>query len=271
MNQETLHGLLTALRPEVPEFRVILTGKSSRKVHGLYKPETREILLHNRNFTTDHELHYTALHEFAHHVHFCSPTAPKSSKAHTTEFWAIFHELLTQAKQAGWYRDIFDSDPEFLELTRTLQQDYLKPHGELMKKFGGLLCQAVELCRRHGVPFEDYRDRILGLPRTTSKTAMTAFRWDVPTDWGYDAMKFIAGVPQPQKRLEVTQKLASGETIEQIKFNQRQTSPRQELSDNLELRKKVLQEKIRQTERKLQILVEELNKLESENEERDGF
>ncbi|NNM67668.1 MAG: hypothetical protein HKM06_06645 [Spirochaetales bacterium] len=266
MNQDTLHGLLATLRPEVPEFRVILTGKSSRKVHGLYKPETREILLHNKNFTTDHELLYTAIHEFAHHVHFSLPSAPKSSKAHTTEFWAIFHELLTQAKQAGWYRDIFDSDPDFLELTRTLQQDYLKPHGELMKKFGGLLCQAMELCKRHGVPFEDYRDRILGLPRTTTKTAMTAFRWDVPTDRGFDAMKFLSGVAQPQKRLEMTQKLASGETIEQIKFQQRQAPSHQDFPENLEMKKKILKEKILQTEKKLQILFEELKKLESVNE-----
>ena len=50
------------------DFTVTMTGKESKRVNGLYKPETREILLHNKNFKTDNELIYTAVHEYTHHL-----------------------------------------------------------------------------------------------------------------------------------------------------------------------------------------------------------
>ena len=72
MNQDQTKALLLQLEPQAPAFELIFSGKSSKKVNGLYKPETREILLHNKNFASDEELIYTAIHEFAHHLHFCS-------------------------------------------------------------------------------------------------------------------------------------------------------------------------------------------------------
>ncbi len=217
MNQEQIKKLLLSLRPQVPDFQVIMTGKSSRKVHGLYKPDSAEILLHNRNFKTDQELLYTAVHEFAHHVHFCSPQKPRTARSHTTLFWSIFHDLLQQAKAAGWYHDVFSTDKDFMELTRQLKENYLKPHGELMKEFGQLLSKAFELCQQRGLPFEDYRDRILGLPRATAQTTVTAYQWDLPTDYGFDAMKLLASERNPEKRKEIAQELQAGASLDQIK------------------------------------------------------
>ncbi|NNM53151.1 MAG: hypothetical protein HKM05_00320 [Spirochaetales bacterium] len=217
MNQDQIKNLLLSLRPQVPNFQVILTGKSSRKVHGLYKPDTGEILLHNRNFKTDQELLYTAVHEFAHHVHFCSPQRPRTARSHTTQFWSIFHDLLQQATTDGWYHDVFSIDPEFVNLTRQLKEKYLKPQGDLMKEFGQLLSQAFELCQQRGLPFEDYRDRILGLPRSTAQTTVTAYQWDLPTTYGYDAMKLLASERNPEKRREMTRELQDGASLDQIK------------------------------------------------------
>ena len=68
MNQDQVKEILLRLNEDVEEFFVIFSGKQSNKVNGLYHPDTREIILHNRNFENDQLLMYTAIHEFAHHV-----------------------------------------------------------------------------------------------------------------------------------------------------------------------------------------------------------
>ena len=58
---EQIKKALLSLRKTEHDFSVILSGKKSRKVHGLYKPDTREIVIHNRNFKNDNEMMYTAI------------------------------------------------------------------------------------------------------------------------------------------------------------------------------------------------------------------
>ncbi len=53
MNQDQVKRALLSVRNAPEDFSVILSGKESRKVNGLYKPETREIILHNKNFAND--------------------------------------------------------------------------------------------------------------------------------------------------------------------------------------------------------------------------
>ena len=60
MNSDQVREKLLRLRKPSEDFTVILSGRKSRKVHGLYKPESREIVLHNKNFKNDDELMYTA-------------------------------------------------------------------------------------------------------------------------------------------------------------------------------------------------------------------
>ena len=80
---------------------MIFSGKKSRKVDGLYKPETREIILHTGNFTTDDELVYTAIHEYAHHLQFTTSAMPISCRAHTTAFWSLFHDAALRGGAHG--------------------------------------------------------------------------------------------------------------------------------------------------------------------------
>jgi hypothetical protein len=90
MNQEKIKEKLLAIEDAKLEFSLIFSGKKSRKVNGLYKPDTREIILHNRNFaqdaTGDNLLLYTAIHEYAHHLHDCSRGGTLSPRAHSSEF-----------------------------------------------------------------------------------------------------------------------------------------------------------------------------------------
>ena len=51
MNQDQIKAMLLDIEESKLEFSVTLTGKESKRVNGLYKPDTCEILLHNKNFT----------------------------------------------------------------------------------------------------------------------------------------------------------------------------------------------------------------------------
>src|SRR3989304_2714446 len=101
MNQDQIkEQLLTIKKNDVP-FSVILSGKKSKKVNGLYKAERREIILHNKNFSSDNELMYTAIHEYAHHIQFTASPVPISIRIHTVRFWSLFHGLLNEAEAKG--------------------------------------------------------------------------------------------------------------------------------------------------------------------------
>jgi hypothetical protein len=65
MNQDQVKAKLLAIEDAPLEFSLIYSGKKSNKVNGLYKPESREIIIHNRNFSDDNLLLYTAIHEYA--------------------------------------------------------------------------------------------------------------------------------------------------------------------------------------------------------------
>ena len=53
MDNASIKDMLLDIQESKLEFTVTMTGKESKRVNGLYKPETREILLHNKNFKTD--------------------------------------------------------------------------------------------------------------------------------------------------------------------------------------------------------------------------
>ncbi|MCL2127847.1 MAG: hypothetical protein FWH38_06290, partial [Treponema sp.] len=152
------------------EFAVVFSGKKSAKVNGLYKTDSREIIIHNRNFEQnpagENLLLYTAIHEYAHHLHACSQGGKIKGRAHTSEFWAVFHALLEKAEAKKIYRDVFAGSPELSALTETIRKKFLRENGSLVKEMGRHLLKAGELCAAIGVRFEDYVDRVLRIPRT---------------------------------------------------------------------------------------------------------
>ena len=141
MNQDQVKDLLIRLEDTKTDFSVIFTGKKSGMVNGLYKPLTREILIHNKNFENEGQLVYTAIHEFAHHLHSERGAFVPGARAHTNEFWSIFHDLLEKAEKLGLYENSFDKDPEFKELTAKIRA-LLPENGRVMLDLGKLVVEA---------------------------------------------------------------------------------------------------------------------------------
>ena len=192
MNQDQVKELLLKLQDDVEEFFVIFSGKSSKKANGVYHPDTREIIIHNRNFENDNALMYTAVHEFAHHVHFTTSPVPVGPRAHTQEFRSILHRLLSRAEEIEIYVSPFEADPEFQALTRRLKNEFLERNGRIMKEFGEALIEAERLCRKRGARFEDYVERVLSMDRKTATTLMKVHSYDIDPALGYNNMATVA-------------------------------------------------------------------------------
>ncbi len=232
MNREDVDALLRQIREPGEEFTVVFSGKRSRKVNGLYKPETREILIHNRNFAGDGELVYTAIHEYAHHLQFTSATVPVSTRSHTTAFWALFHSLLERAQELDLYVNPFDSIPEFRELTGRIKDRFVQVNGELMKELGSLLIHAQQLCDKHGASFGDYLDRVVGLPRTGATQMMRAHTMDLDPRIGFDNMRTVGAISSAARRTLAQEALLDGKSPDTVKFRYATSGGGQAVSDD---------------------------------------
>jgi hypothetical protein len=219
MNQDQVKKLLLSVEDAPLDFSVIFSGKKSKKVNGLYKVESREIILHNRNFSNAEEnlLIYTALHEYAHHLHGCSKNGVLPQRAHNHEFWAVFHGLLEKAETKGIYRNIFSGSPELTKLTEEIREKYLAENGALVKALGQALFRANELCAALGARFEDYIDRVLCIPRAAARVAMKMYEYKLNPQIGPDNMKFLAGIRDDEKRLAAEQALLSGKSPDSVR------------------------------------------------------
>ena len=217
MNQDQVKELLLRIEQDVNEFSVIFSGKSSKKVNGLYHPNTHEIILHNKNFKSDNQLIYTAIHEFAHHVHATRSPLPVGPKPHTIEFRRIFHELLASAEELGIYRNIFRSHPDFIALTYRIRTRYLSAGGQLMKEFGQVLIEAQQLCERHHTRFEDYLQRTLCLETQTATSMIRMHTLDVRPDVGYENMQILASIGDRDRRYEAQQAFAEGKSRDAVR------------------------------------------------------
>ena len=199
MNQDQVKEVLLQIEESGLEFSVTFTGKASKKVNGLYKSDTHEILLHNKNFSVDNELLYTAIHEYTHH-RLCELDGTRSGRVHTQRFWSYFHRLLQKAEEKGLYKIAMEESPELLELTDTIRTTIMAEDGKLMKELGRLLSKARVLCKQAGVRYEDYIDRVLCLPRASAATIEKIHAFDVKPELGYEAMKVVANISNPDKR-----------------------------------------------------------------------
>lgn len=252
MNQDRVKELLLSIEDVPLEFSVVFSGKQSKKVNGLYKPETREILIHNKNFTDDNMLMYTAVHEYAHHVHCCAKGGKLSGRAHTAEFWSILHGLLVKAEEKGVYRNVFADSPELEQLTETIRKRYLFENGSLVKELGKLLMQANEICGRIGARFEDYVDRVLCIPRVSAKTAMKIYQYNVNPSMGADNMKIVAGIRDGEKRAAAEGALLSGKSPDEVRVAIARKAPDKEPRARLEKEKTRLERTIDTLNRRLE-------------------
>jgi len=262
MNQDTVKEKLLAIEDAPLEFTLVFSGKKSKKVNGLYKVQSREIIIHNRNFKTDEAgqnlLLYTAIHEYAHHLHACSRGGTLSSRAHNSEFWAIFHALLEKAENKKIYNDVFSVSPELLKLTDVIRNKYLKNNGELVKEMGKHLLKAHDLCTGIGVRFEDYVDRMLRIPRTAANMAIKMFEYDIAPEVGADNMRFLAGIRSSDERKAAETALIKGKSPDTVKIAVRGRSENENPVERLEKEKSRLERTIATLNKRLDEVKREL-------------
>ncbi len=217
MNQSQLKEILLRLKGDVEEFALIFSGKQSKKVDGLYKPESREIIIHNRNTEDQNAIIYTAIHEFAHHVHITGSPVPVSRRAHTKEYWSILHALLGRAEELDIYLNKFKTEPDFQSLTREIKENFIFKNGKLMKEFGKLLGDSYKLCIKHGMSFDDYVDRELGLGRTAARQLISVYREDINPQVGYENMKTLTRIKPGDNRNLAEEAFLNGSSPDTVK------------------------------------------------------
>ncbi len=259
MNQDQIKELLLQIEDTALDFTVTLTGKESKKVNGLYKPDTCEILLHNKNFSNDNQLIYTAIHEYTHHLlneeqiaRNGSGSRPRYSRVHTNAFWARFHGLLEAAERQGLYRIGIETSPELEALTETIRTKYLEQNGILMQEFGQLLIQAHELCRAAGIRYEDYIDRVLCLPRAAAASIAKVSAAHLNPAMGYENMKLVAGIADEQKRSTAAQEILSGKSPDSVRFMMKRKAAETDEKTRLEKEKTRLEKTISQLSARLE-------------------
>ena len=259
MTQDQVKEKLLAIEDAPQEFTVIFSGKKSRKVNGLYKPDSREIIIHNRNFADDNLLLYTAVHEYAHHLHACSRGGHLSPRAHTAEFWAILHGLLEKAEKKAIYKDVFSGSKELETLTGTIREKYLTNNGNLVKELGELLLKAHELCASIGGRYEDYIDRVLRIPRQAANLAVRMHQYNLNPATGADNMRFLAGIPNEEKRLAAENALLTGKSPDSVKIALRQKPEEDDPRIKLEKEKTRLERTIVSLTKRLEEVERELS------------
>ena len=268
MNQDQIKDQLLRLEPEVEEFFVILSGKQSKRANGLYKPDTREIIIHNKNFEDDNALMYTAIHEFAHHVHISNSPIPIAPRAQSLEFRNILHELLARAEDMGIFHNVFDTTPEFQELTRRIREQFMRQNGRLMKEFGAVLGEAADLCRRHNARFEDYVERILGLPTKEANTVIKLHAFNVNPDLGYENMKTVAGIRNEKERIRAETAFLSGASPDTVKRSlSRQSDRDNDPIERLKKEKQRIERTITSLQQKLSMVDQRLAGADSTSHE----
>jgi hypothetical protein len=264
-NEKIKHMLLDICETDL-DFTVTMTGKESKRVNGLYKPDTHEILLHNKNFKTDNQLVYTAVHEYTHHLITAERRAlagdkvpPANARVHTQAFWTKFHELLETAEQKGYYVLGLENAPELQQLTQEIQKNYLEKNGVLMQEFGKLLAKAHTLCEAANIRYEDYLDRILRLPRTSARDITKVGIIPVNPAVGFDNMKMIASLKKLEDRTAAEQQLLSGKAPDTVRsLMKRKASGEEDPKTKLEKEKQRLSKTIAQLTQRLEFVEESL-------------
>lgn len=270
MENEKIKQILLDIMESKLDFTVIQTGKDSKRVNGLYKPDTHEILLHNKNFKTDNQLVYTAVHEYTHHliteetIAVSGSCAPLNVKVHNQAFWAKFNELIAIAEKKGYYVIGIENSPELEKLTEEIRKNYLETNGKLMQEFGRLLAKAHELCEQANVRYEDYVDRVLCLPRNTARDIVKLGIVPVNPALGYDNMKLVAGIRKAEDRSAAEQQLMGGTspvTVREMMKNKAASSQTEDQKAKLEREKNRIEKTITQLQQRLEYVEDALGNM----------
>jgi hypothetical protein len=217
VNQDTVKKNLLKLHDCAEEFTVIFSGKKSKKVNGLYKPDKKEIIIHNRNFENneagDNLLFYTAMHELAHHIQF-SENKQKSVRAHTQLFYAILDDLVDIAEKKGLYKILIDDDAQkLIEVARDISCKI----AEAQRELGNVLDRLHHVCVKKGIRFEDVIERKIQISLQTMEKAKKAASLEIPKDVGVDIQEAAIKERDEGKRQAIINAGQEGKSISQAK------------------------------------------------------
>lgn len=216
MTNEEIKQTLISLEKADIDFSVTQTGRTSQKVNGLYKPATFEIFLHNKNFTTENELIYTAIHEYTHHLISCKQKkfgieVKKGSRSHTTEFWAKFDDLLEKAVEAKIYTRERSKDLSVLiEEAKEIDREIVN----LKKKLGKILSEIHEKTQKENIRYEDILSHDLNISKNTAEKCLRC--QSIVENYGQDELETVLKVKDSQTRQDVIIGLEKGKTINQV-------------------------------------------------------
>ena len=260
MDNAKIKEMLLKIHESKLDFTVTQSGKESKRVNGLYKPDTHEIILHNKNFKSDSELVYTAVHEYTHHL----VTEEDIALYGPAAFWARFQELLKIAENMGFYKIDISVSPELVELTNKIKSEYLEPNGKMMAEFGRLLIKAHTLCEEADIRYEDYIDRVLCLPRNSVRDLKRVGTVQVNPALGYDNMKLVSAIKKADDRAAAEQQLLSGTspvTVSEMMKKKARAAQDDDPKTKLEKEAKRLRKTIDQLQQRLEYVEESLGNM----------
>jgi hypothetical protein len=218
MNQEEVKEKLRIIHESAIEYEVIFSGKKSNRVNGLYRPLTKEIIIHNKNFIDEKGnqneslLMYTAIHELSHHIMMAEKGQP-SSRAHNQDFWAAFHGLLDIAEKKGVYRAEIDAETQ--KLIDEVREISLKIAG-LQRELGRVILAVNEAGREKGIRREDIIERKAQISRQTMKSAVSAYNMG-DKGAGIDIQTIAAKQRYREKQNAVIESAQTGKSYIQAK------------------------------------------------------
>jgi hypothetical protein len=262
MNEERVKELLCRLHECKKDFRVLFSGKKSGKVNGLYRPEGREIIIHDRNFTVDGTLLYTAVHELTHHI-MDTEYGFRGTRSHTRQFWALFHDLLGKARREGIYTACPDRETQAaLEEARRVSREI----AELQRRLGRLLIEVEEGCERLGLRAEDCIENGAQISRKTWRAAVKAAYLDLPAELGADVQAAVIQERDGGARQAMRAAAEAGKSVAQVKQAAQGPPEKADEAETLEAEKRRLETAVKSLTRRLLELERRLAELRAGGE-----
>jgi hypothetical protein len=156
---------------DIPEFTLEFSGRSHGKVLGYYDHSRNHIVIHDKKINlSDEKIINTAIHEFAHHIHYSMfPNKPDSvASSHNTIFHAINQALLRDAESKGVFRPVWkygsaETVSSFNNISEKIQNK-MNEMAKISSELGELFKELHELCVDVRTDVDTFSDIQLGLP-----------------------------------------------------------------------------------------------------------
>lgn len=252
MTNEEIKAALSKLYYCKAAFTVTQTGKRSSRVNGLYKPFTQEICINNKNFTTDNQLMYTAIHELTHHI-LITEKGVKNAKSHSGIFWATFYDLVDKAIELKLYvRERSEETAALIAEAVAIQKQII----EAQKKLGQIILKLHESCAKNGERVEDVVEHDLQMSRNKAKTLMQNTLSGSKDN--EEIAKAVNLAKDPMIKHAAQTAANTGKTVEQVKAiaKQKPKATDDDLGDSEKVDPK---ERLKQEEKRLKKTIAQLN------------